>query len=336
MATLEFYLTGDQLGLYSSLTTAGKNSTRLLINGVSPLGTIDDTYRVVIEGADEGCTDLSSGQTITVYSWPDGEMVYSGAFPSSTYLSGSLLSGSHLISGGTGGGLYINADGVTAGTNLIGPGNAPAQGIGKPFPTFPPKNPHFPCLAKGTLIETDIGPLPIETLRLGDKVATFDNGLQKIKWIGKREVPASGQDAPIVFEPGAMGNYRRLTVSPQHRMVMNDWRTEMYFGQPEVLVAAVHLVNGTTIRQVSQPKITWYHMLFERHEIIFAEGIRTESLHLGAEALGRLDPVSRAQILALYPEGRLPNTPTARPCLKAYETALVPAERKTGLRSSAA
>jgi hypothetical protein len=338
MATLEFYLTGDQLGFYSSVSVTGKsNGTKVTLDGVSSFGDATDVYRIVVEDAEPGATGFTAGQTVTIYSYPDETEVYSGYYPDTSLYNGRASSDTHLmLDNGDGSGVVINLNGVTEGSMQFGPGAKVPLGVELPFTSLPPTPPTFPCLAKGTLVETDIGPLPIETLRIGDKVATFDNGLQKIKWIGKREVEATGLDAPIVFEPGALGNYRRLTVSPQHRMVMNDWRTEMYFGQPEVLVAAVHLVNGTTIRQVSQPKITWYHMLFERHEIIFAEGIRTESLHLGAEALGRLDPVSRAQILALYPEGRLPNTPTARPCLKAYETALVPAERKTGLRSSAA
>ena len=338
MVTFEYYLTGDQLGFYSSVTVTGKNNgTKVKLDGVSSFGDATDVYRIVIEDAADGATGFTSGQTVTIYSYPDETQIYSGYYPDTTLYNGRASSDTHLmLDNGDESGVLINLNGVTDGSMQLGPSAKVPLGVELPFTSLPPTPPTFSCLAKGTLIETDIGPLPIETLRIGDKVATFDNGLQKIKWIGKREVEATGQDAPIVFEPGALGNYRRLTVSPQHRMVMNDWRTEMYFGAPEVLVAAVHLVNGTTIRQQPTPKITYFHMVFDQHEIIFAEGIRTESLHLGSEALGRLDAKTRAELLALFPDAAYRNMETARPCLRAYETALVSASVKTGLRSSAA
>jgi hypothetical protein len=338
MEILEYYLTGDQLGFYSSVTVTGKsNGTKVTLDGVSSFGDATDVYRIVIEDAADGATGFTSGQTVTIYSYPDESQVYSGYYPDTTLYNGRASSDTHLmLDNGDGSGVLINLNGVTDGSMQLGPGAKVPLGVELPFTSLPPTPPTFPCFVKGTLIETDIGPLPIETLRAGDKVATFDNGLQRIRWIGKREVCGLGGDAPIVFEAGALGNYRRLLVSPQHRMLMTDWRAEMYFGSPEVLVAAVHLVNGTTIRQQPQPKITYFHMVFDQHEIIFAEGIRTESLHLGAEALGRLDTKTSSEILALFPEAAYRDKETARPCLRAYETALVPAERKTGLRSSAA
>ncbi len=338
MATIEFFLTGDQLGFYSSVNVTGQsNGTKVTLNDVSTFGGPTDVYRIVVDDVAAGDTGLTAGQTVSIYEYPGGDLVYSGLYPDTSLYNGRASSDTHLmLDNGNGSGVVINLNGVTDGSMQLGPGAKVPLGVELPFTSLPPTPPTFPCLAKGTLIETDIGPLPIETLRVGDKVATLDNGLQKIRWIGKREVSATGPEAPIVFEPGALGNYRRLTVSPQHRMVMTDWRTEMYFGQPEVLVAAVHLVNGSTIRQVPQPKITWFHILFERHEIIFAEGIRTESLHLGAEALGRLDTKAQSEILALFPEATYRALETARPCLRAYETALLPTDRKTGVRSSAA
>ena len=338
MATLEFYITGDQLGFYSSLGVTGKsNGTKVTLDGVTAFGSSTDVYRIVVDGVDPGDTGLSTGQTVSIYDYQTGELIYTGLYPDTSLYNGRASSDTHLmLDNGDGRGVVINLNGVTDGSMQLGPGAKVPLGVELPFTSLPPTPPTFPCFVKGTLIETDIGPLPIETLRAGDKVATFDNGLQRIRWIGKREVCGLGGDAPIVFEAGALGNYRRLLVSPQHRMLMTDWRAEMYFGSPEVLVAAVHLVNGTTIRQQPQPKITYFHMVFDQHEIIFAEGIRTESLHLGAEALGRLDTKTSSEILALFPEAAYRDKETARPCLRAYETALVPAERKTGLRSSAA
>ena len=338
MATLEFYLTGDQLGFYSSVNVTGKsNGTKVTLDGVTSFGDTTEIYKVVVEDVDAGDTGLTAGQTVSIYDYQTNELIYTGLYPDTTLYNGRASSDTHLmLENGSDTGVVINLNGVTDGSMQLGPGAKVPLGVELPFASLPPTPPTFPCFAKGTFIETDIGPLPIETLRAGDKVATFDNGLQRIRWIGKREVSGLGGDAPIVFEAGALGNYRRLSVSPQHRMLMTDWRAEMYFGTPEVLVSAIHLVNGTTIRQQPQPKITYFHMVFDQHEIIYAEGVRTESLHLGAEALGRLDAKAREEILAVFPEAAYRSSETARPCLRAYETALVPAARKTGVRSSAA
>ncbi len=204
-----------------------------------------------------------------------------------------------------------------------GPGVNPPRGAKIDFDKFQSTPPNITCFAKGTLIETEIGPLPIETLRAGDLVGTAGHGLQPIRWIGRREVPASGEFAPVVFEPGAIGNYRRLTVSPQHRILVDDWRAALYFAEAKVLVAAKHLVNGTTIRVQPMPKIVYLHMIFDRHEIVFAEGVPTESLHLGDMALNSFDAAARAEVLALFPELEETVRKPAHACLSGWEGRLI-------------
>ena len=93
------------------------------------------------------------------------------------------------------------------------------------------------CFTHGTMIVTDKGEKPVEKLVAGDKVLTKDNGLQELRWIGSRTVPAKGNLAPIMIKAGAMANDRDLMVSPQHRMVVEGWKSELLFGEREVLAA---------------------------------------------------------------------------------------------------
>lgn len=60
---------------------------------------------------------------------------------------------------------------------------------------------------------------------------------------------AGRSGADPVRDRGAGGSNRPLLVSPQHRMLCDDWRAQMLFGETEVLVAAKHLVNDRTIRR---------------------------------------------------------------------------------------
>jgi hypothetical protein len=66
--------------------------------------------------------------------------------------------------------------------------------------------------------------------------------------VGRSDLRADAKHAPVRFEAGAIGNTEAFDVSPQHRIHVGGWQAELNFGQPEVLVSAVHLV-GTAGRQ---------------------------------------------------------------------------------------
>jgi hypothetical protein len=181
------------------------------------------------------------------------------------------------------------------------------------------------CLTQGTMIETPEGPRCIDELAVGDLVTTLDNGSQPLRWIGRRpvsmfELLAHSELRPIRFETGAMGNTRPLMVSPQHRMLLNDWRAEVYFGEDQVLIPAKSLVDGGTVRQVfpEQP-LVYCHLLFDRHEMILANGALCESFHPGATGLDALDADQRAEIAALFPDLSLARRRAAFPIVKPGE-----------------
>jgi hypothetical protein len=62
------------------------------------------------------------------------------------------------------------------------------------------------------------------------------------------------------------------------------------------------LVNDRTIRRVPVREIEYFHILFDAHQIIFAEGAPTESFFPGGTALGSLEEETRAEIIELFPE----------------------------------
>lgn len=142
--------------------------------------------------------------------------------------------------------------------------------------------PGFACFAAGTFIEIESGPIPVETLRPGDLVQTLDNGLQPLLQLAKTTVRGDGALAPVLFRAGVLGNFRDLYVSQQHRMLITGWQAELACGESEVFVPARMLVNDSTVRIAPRHKLTYYHLLFARHEIVFSEGIPTESYFPGA------------------------------------------------------
>lgn len=158
------------------------------------------------------------------------------------------------------------------------------------------------CFTPGTRIITAKGTARIEDLRVGDRIYTLDNGLQPVRWIGRTRVPATGPLAPIHFAAGAFGNSRAMAVSPQHRMLVSDWRCDMVCGTNEVLIPAKHLINDQTIRPQAGGMVDYIHILFDDHQIVLADGIPSESFHPGRTGLGAMAEETRAEILALFPQ----------------------------------
>jgi hypothetical protein len=158
------------------------------------------------------------------------------------------------------------------------------------------------CFAGGTRIMTTAGELKVEDLEIGQMVQTMDHGLQPIRWIGRRKVAAKGDFAPVVIRKGALGNTGDLRVSPQHRMLISGWRSEMLFDESQVLAAAKHLTNGDTIYVEEGGEVEYFHIMFDQHEVIFAEGAPSESFHPGEMGLNSIESAQRDELLKLFPE----------------------------------
>lgn len=187
------------------------------------------------------------------------------------------------------------------------------------------------CVARGTRIATVAGPRRVETLRPGDLVVVQDGPPRPVRWIGSRrlteaELTADPSLRPIRIAAHALGPEkpaRDLVVSPQHRVLLSDWRAELMFGEPEVLVPAKGLVNDTTIRIDYRVRaVEYFHLLFDRHEIILTEDAPTESFHPGPYTLSTMATATRTELIRLFPElaGEEGLGPAARPSLKVWET----------------
>ncbi|OUI93295.1 hypothetical protein HK19_14040 [Acetobacter persici] len=132
-----------------------------------------------------------------------------------------------------------------------------------------------PCYCPGTLIQTEAGERPVETLEIGDRLVTRDGALRPIRWIGRRAYDgrfAAGRTdiMPVRIAAGALGNglpRRDLVISPLHAMFLLG-----------VLVPAHALVNGQTITQAENVSVIEYiHIELETHDIIYAEGAPSET-----------------------------------------------------------
>ena len=179
------------------------------------------------------------------------------------------------------------------------------------------------CFVAGSRIATPGGLVPVEELQPGDMVLTRDDGAQPVRWIGRRRVAAVGDFAPIAFAAGALGAHGAVKLSPEHRVLVSGARAEVLFGEPEVLVAAKHLVNDGTIRRQVGGQVDYLHLMFDRHQVIWAEGLASESFFPGAATLAGLDDGVKAELCALFPDLDTKTGagygPTARRVLRGFE-----------------
>jgi hypothetical protein len=157
-------------------------------------------------------------------------------------------------------------------------------------------NPNFPftqnnvpitqnvvCYAKGTMILTKDGFIPIETIREGNKIVTkgkIQNGkymkhpnykIEKVIWASKfcvRELNSNSR--PICIKKNALAKntpFQDLYVSPKHNIIIDG-----------NMVRAHNMINGNTIYQDNEcTNVEYYHIECQNHSAIIANGVLSES-----------------------------------------------------------
>jgi Hint domain-containing protein/VWA domain-containing protein len=170
------------------------------------------------------------------------------------------------------------------------------------------------CFTPGTQILTPDGPVAIETLEAGDRVITRDHGVRPIRWIGATSlspgyIAARPALRPVLIRQGALGEnvpQQDLRLSRQHRILVRDWRAEVMFGvEGGVLVPAFSLCNDSTvIEERPTEEVTYIHMAFDNHEVVYADGVEAESFHPVERMVSTLSSAQQEELYELFPDLR--------------------------------
>ena len=169
------------------------------------------------------------------------------------------------------------------------------------------------CFTAGTLIDTPFGARRVEDFVAGDLVLTRDDGPQPVRWICKRTL--NPQDlahqpglAPVLLKKDSIAPgwpARDTMVSPQHRVLVNSWRAQLLFGEDEVLVPAKALLNDhSVISAGAQAPVTYIHLLFDRHQVVTANGAPMESFQPGEMCKSAIEAEAREELFTLFPSLR--------------------------------
>lgn len=188
----------------------------------------------------------------------------------------------------------------------------------------------FICFTEGTLLKTPFGERKVEDIRPGDMIVTKTNGAQAVRWVGSRmldkiDLAANPHLKPVCIKSDAFGKGKpasNLSVSPQHRCYIDSLELQLMFCTPDALVPAKGLLDGTSVTISDQETVSYYHILFDQHEIVCSNGLWTESLYPGGEALDGLSDAAQTELLEIFPnlrEDNIHKVPAA-PLLTVSET----------------
>uniref|UniRef100_UPI004047EFCA Hint domain-containing protein n=1 Tax=Yoonia sp. TaxID=2212373 RepID=UPI004047EFCA len=169
------------------------------------------------------------------------------------------------------------------------------------------------CFTPGTMIMTPDGVRDVACLSEGDHVQTADNGSTEVLWLGQRRISGARLQAipaltPVRLRAGALDKDvpdAGLLVSPDHRIVLRGPQARALYNCDEVLVTARDLINDhSIIRDHSLREVTYIHMMLPQHEVVFANGVATESFHPAAAELSAMDEIEEGRLYDRLPDLR--------------------------------
>ncbi|CUJ99819.1 Hint domain-containing protein [Shimia thalassica] len=101
-------------------------------------------------------------------------------------------------------------------------------------------------LVEGTLVATKNGWIPVEDVRIGTRLLTFDGGLQKVKSIVRNEIwsgtgPCPETLWPLLVEAGTIGNGEDLVLMPHQGVLIESDEISDQWGDPFAVIPATSL-----------------------------------------------------------------------------------------------
>ncbi|MCE2564537.1 Hint domain-containing protein [Komagataeibacter sp. FNDCF1] len=135
------------------------------------------------------------------------------------------------------------------------------------------------CFLPGSMIRTPAGDVAVQDIATGDMVVTFDRGVEqprRVVWTGmahtvvRAGLPDDEAGYPVRIVQDAIADgvpYRDMLITPEHSLLMDG-----------MFVPARMLVNGRSIfYDHSITSYDYHHVETERHSVIMADGMLTES-----------------------------------------------------------
>jgi hypothetical protein len=124
--------------------------------------------------------------------------------------------------------------------------------------------------ARGTLITTIFGPRPVERLMAGDLLRDAAGRIVELRSMG---TVRAGAEELVRLTPSqnVPGLERALVVGAGQKLELQDWRTDVLYGQG-ALTAAAAMVDGQDVRFLNTPRLL-YQLGLDEEGVILANGL---------------------------------------------------------------
>jgi len=176
-------------------------------------------------------------------------------------------------------------------------------------PAMPLFEDAFCAFARGSLVDTEMGPVAIEDLLPGDKVLTVDGEVQPVVWKGsvtivpglkqqKRELKLTRLMADSF---GLSRPMRSMVAGPSARLLHTPMNMRALAGQSRILAPVTAFVDGVNIIETAPPTaVELFHFCLPRHAAVRVGGLEFESYHPGTNATRMISHAMRSLFLNLF------------------------------------
>ncbi len=169
----------------------------------------------------------------------------------------------------------------------------------------------FCAFSRGSLIETESGPMAIEDIMPGDRVVTRDGPALPVMWKGSTQVlpgrpDASGRSVALTrIMSDSFGIERPMSsviAGPAARILRTPGHLRRILGSTPTLVPVSEFVDGLSVIETAPPTpVELYHLCLERHAVIRVSGLEFETYHPGINALRMTSHAMKSLFLSLFP-----------------------------------
>lgn len=177
-------------------------------------------------------------------------------------------------------------------------------------PALPLFEDAFCAFSRGSLVDTQNGPVAIEDLLPGDRVHTTDGQLETVLWKGSTTL--------VPGRPGPSGRNLRLTrimadsfgmqrpmsyvlAGPSARLLNTPDHLRSISGGARILTPVQEFVDGMNVIETAPPTpVELFHICLPRHAAIRVGGLEFETYHPGANAVRLISHAMRSLYLNLF------------------------------------
>lgn len=178
-------------------------------------------------------------------------------------------------------------------------------------PALPAFEDAFCAFSRGSMVETESGPVAIEDLLPGDRILTSESGSQRLIWKGSTTL--------VPGRPGPQGRNMRLTrimadsfgmqrpmsciiAGPSARLLHTPGHLRAVSGNRQILTPVQEFHDGMNVIETAPPTpVELFHICLPHHAVIRIAGLEFETYHPGDGAARMISHAMRPVYLDLFP-----------------------------------